>query len=85
MSALPPKADISEGCLKCLLMTQSGHWSSYAIWHVGAENQDLSHPIRAPRGVQQIGAELHGEMGLNSRFLGECAKNDVTNVKSGKL
>ncbi len=25
MSALPPKADISEGCEKCLLMTQSGH------------------------------------------------------------
>jgi len=36
MSALPPKADISEGCEKCLLMTQSGHSLNY-----GAQETDV--------------------------------------------
>ena len=32
MSALPPKADINDGCDKCLLMTQSGHSGRHASW-----------------------------------------------------
>ena len=41
MSALPPKADIIEGCNKCLLLTQSGHSLDRVIQPVGTENQEM--------------------------------------------
>ena len=44
MSALPPKADIIEGCNQCLLMTQSGHSVEYAVQQVGPENQGFQYP-----------------------------------------
>ncbi len=34
MSALPPKADITEGYEKCPLMTQSGHSLDYGVQKV---------------------------------------------------